>query len=157
MTDLARQPTKREIVEAELRHLWDERNRLLPSDVVEVARSEDHPLHDYFDWDDDSAAARFREVQAAMLIRSVKLRVTTVDEAGTVNDYSVRGWIAASHTGDERSVPKGYLPTGTVTDDPKMKEALLRQMARDAQAFRRRYQHVAEYSTVVESLLKDAI
>jgi hypothetical protein len=148
-----RQVTKREIVETELRKIWDERAQLLAGDVLDAARPEDSALHGFFLWDDDEAAERYRLVQAAMLIRSVKLRVTSIDARGRVSDYTVRAWVPSRYLdGDIGS----YQPVETVQEDPKTKEALLRQMLRDAQAFQRRYRHLAEYSEVVVGLLNES-
>lgn len=52
---------------------------LTPKAVVEDARDPDSPLHEHFDWDDTSAAERYREEQARGLIRQVKV-VIEVDE-----------------------------------------------------------------------------
>ena len=39
--------------------------------VVEVARNVAHPLHSYFEWDDEVAGEAYRVMQARTLIRSV--------------------------------------------------------------------------------------
>jgi len=49
--------------------------RLYPADVVNAARPKSSPLHRYFDWDDRSAAEKYRLDQARALIRSVQAEV----------------------------------------------------------------------------------
>jgi len=49
--------------------------KLYPADVVNAARSPSSPLHPYFDWDDSSAAEKYRLDQARALIRSVQTEV----------------------------------------------------------------------------------
>lgn len=49
---------------------------LLPAAVVEEARDEASPLHQYFTWDKDEAHAELLIIQARTLIRSVKIEVT---------------------------------------------------------------------------------
>jgi len=49
--------------------------RLLPADVVNAARPTNSPLHPHFDWDDSSAAEKYRLDQARTLIRSVQTEV----------------------------------------------------------------------------------
>jgi hypothetical protein len=147
-----RQLTKREVVEAELKRIWDERSELRASDVLEDARSHGSPLHPFFEWDDTAAAESFRLFQAAAMIRSVKLRVTSIDNRGQVTDYVVRAWQPARYTdGGETG---SYLPVEVIREDPKVREALVRQMLRDAQAFQRRYQHLTEFSQVVRGLIE---
>lgn len=152
-------PTQMEIIRAEIQRLWDERGRIFPADVVEAASDPSSPLHraTTWEWDDDAEAARhYRLSLAAQLIRSVKLRVTTTDASGAIADYKVRAFVAARHLEDAAPVTNGYVPSEVVRENPKMREALLRQMARDAQAFRRRYQHLAEYAAAVQDLLPEA-
>ena len=93
----ARPITKVEVVATELRSIWEERGTLVPEEVVEVAADPAHPLHPYFLWDDTEAAHRYRLVEAAMLIRSVKITIVHADEDQP--DFRVRAWFA------ERSAP----------------------------------------------------
>jgi hypothetical protein len=60
-----------------LKALEKANGRLSPEDVVNAARNRRHPLHDDFEWDDAEAANRFRITQAALIIRSVRITVTT--------------------------------------------------------------------------------
>ena len=46
---------------------------LTPKAVVDASRRSSAPLHDYFEWRDDVAAEKYREVQAKEIIRSVEL------------------------------------------------------------------------------------
>jgi hypothetical protein len=50
--------------------------RLVPEELVEEARDSEHPLHDYFNWDDKSAAHAHRVDQARQLICRIKVTVT---------------------------------------------------------------------------------
>jgi hypothetical protein len=148
-----RQPSKREIVESELRRIWDERGELNAHLVLDEARPEDSVLHGAFDWDDGRAAEKFRLVQAAMLIRQVKVRITQVDAAGQVTDYSVRQWQPARYI-DGEGETGNYLPVEQIREDPKQRQLLVNKMARDAEAFRRRYSHLREFTAVVRELLE---
>ena len=151
MSTIERQPSKREIVETELRRIWDERAELSAADILEEARPEDSPLHPFFEWDDSQAAENFRLFQAGMLIRSVKLRVTSIDARGQITDYRVRAWVPRRYLDGDVGT---YLPVEQARDDPKIREALTRAMLRDAEAFRRRYEHLDEFSRVVRDLIE---
>lgn len=65
---------ERQAVRAALEAL-ERDGRLTPESVVEVARSESHPLHSYFTWDDSVAAHKYRVDQARVLIRTVKVQL----------------------------------------------------------------------------------
>lgn len=62
-----------------LAELEDDEGRLTPEAVVTAAAVAGSPLHDLFDWDDSSAAQKYRLDQARTLIRSVKV-VYTIEE-----------------------------------------------------------------------------
>lgn len=155
MTDITTTPSKREIVEAELRAIWNERGRLVPVEVVDVAADPAHPLHPFFEWDDTEAARLHRKAQAAALIRSVKVRVTSTDGAGQINDYNVRAWLPARAAGAPASVPAGYIPAEEARADPEVRDAILRQMMREANAFRRRYEHLAEFWNLIGEIASE--
>ena len=59
--------------------LEDRKGKLTASQVLEVARSPDSPLHPCFEWDDSIAAEQWRLEQARELIRRVKI-VVEIDE-----------------------------------------------------------------------------
>ena len=46
-------------------------NKITPDLVLKEAKNQKHPLHSYFDWDDDEAAIKWRRHQARMLLDSI--------------------------------------------------------------------------------------
>lgn len=48
---------------------------ITPDQVIDHARDEASPLHNYFEWNDTLAAANYRREQARSLLRSVKIVV----------------------------------------------------------------------------------
>jgi hypothetical protein len=64
--------TKSEIVNRVLEELHEEHGHVTPDMLVEVARPEDHPLHDQFEWNDTIAAEKYRREQARQMILASK-------------------------------------------------------------------------------------
>ena len=64
-------PVKPQIAGRELERIRKENDQLTAALVVMAAEPADAPLHDVFEWDDATAAARHRESVARNLIRSV--------------------------------------------------------------------------------------
>lgn len=148
MTDLQPRMTKIEIATTELRSIWENTGALVPEDIVETARPDDHPLHQFFEWDDSAAAQKWRLWQAAGLIARVKVHVMA-ESGDEVNDYKIRAWMPASKVG----LGSGhYLPEADVRNRPEQRERLLRQMRREIASVRRRYQHLAEFWSTVQEL-----
>jgi len=69
--------SKDAVVQTALHALTDESGRLDPNTVVRAARPRNHPLHEYFEWDDSKAAHSHRLAQARALIREVQVVVRT--------------------------------------------------------------------------------
>jgi hypothetical protein len=53
----------------ELKSIFEVNRELTPKIVVNAARKKDSPLHDRFEWNNAVAGEKYREVQAAELIR----------------------------------------------------------------------------------------
>jgi hypothetical protein len=141
--------TTKTVIERELAAIWDARGTLTPGAVVEAARPEDHPLHGQFEWDDEIAGAAYRCAQAAQLIRSVKIVLTT--ENGDIEDHKVRAWLPARYAGSDDAPSGSYVPTAQI-ESPSQREVMLRQMRREAAAFKRRYGHLAAYWELLDEL-----
>lgn len=123
------------------------RGRLLPSDVVDVARDPASPLHSRFEWRNDIAGELYRREQARELIRSVKI---VYSESPEGEERSVRGWSALPDAPDHR----GYVPTEEALQDPFTAKLLLRQAERELKAFKKKYGHLAEFHALVNSVLE---
>ena len=130
----------REILQA----IVDEEGRLTPTLLVHRAPDTAHPLHNRFDWDDTSAARNYRLQQAAALIRSVRI-VYAEHTDGRPKD--LRAFVAVK---SENNPAEGvYQPVETAMTDPFTRELVLRNMRRDWLAFKRRYEHMAEFADLM--------
>ena len=77
---------------------------LSPAAVVDESRPQDAPLHPVFEWNDQTAAERYREHQATTLIRQVKVAVSEPE----------RSPVTRIHRADE----DGYEPLPVDDYDP---------------------------------------
>jgi len=94
--------------------------RLLPEDVVIAAANPSNAMHDHFTWDDTEAAQKQRISEARVLIRSVRVEVTS-----SVGQFAVPVYLA----GGEKS--GAYIQTATIRDDADAsRDAILREMER---------------------------
>jgi hypothetical protein len=128
--------------------ILDRRGELTPPVIVDEARPEDAPLHDYFEWDDDVAAERHREAQARRLIRRFKIVYRHTKDGQPIR---VREFVSIERP--EADGRRGYVPTEQAVVDPVVLAALLRECQREAAAFRIKYQHLTEYASIVKSMM----
>ena len=131
-------------VEQELDRLAQEHGHITPELVVEAARNEDSPLHSHFDWDDSTAAERWRREQARQLI--IRCRITVEvkpDQSLTVRRY----------TGVPRPEGKAvdYVPTEQALTSKR--ELVLESARVELESLRRKYESLIDF----DLLLQDAI
>lgn len=130
----------------QLQAIRDEHGTLTPALVVDLARDPEHPLHSRFEWDDSRAAEKWRLEQAGQL-----LRVTYRPDPTKARDLR-----AFSVARGEDSPTSEYVPTEELLANPFTAELLLRQMKRDWQTFKRRYDHMAEFAALIRSEIEGA-
>lgn len=121
---------------------------LTPEILVQVAKSPKHPLHSRFTWDDTEAAKKWRLEEGAHLIRSV--RIVREDRPDAPAD--LRAFVAVRGADGHRA---SYVPTEVAMEDEFTRELVLRQMKRDWETLRRRYQHMSEFAALVRSSMSE--
>ncbi len=129
-------------IREELQTIYSKHQQLTSSLVVKAATPKKHPLHNHFEWDDSIAGPKYREVQAAHMIRSVK--IVRVEE-DTVNEC--REWVHIVKGGDSH-----YDHIEEVARDHISTEIVLRQMEREWKQLKRKYDTFAEF---IEMIRKD--
>lgn len=129
-----------------LQALYDERGKLTPALVVDVARDPDHVLHNRFEWDDSVAGERYRRDQAHELIRSVRVNYVS---ARTEEPLSIRAFQAVKDPDDTDGRKYVYVPTEAVVQDPIVMRLILADMERDWRNLRRRWEEFDEFWNMV--------
>ncbi len=127
--------------------IYTERGRLTPPLVVEEASDPQHPLHSRFEWDDSIAGPKYRERQAADLIRSVRVKFTS---ATSSEEIDVRAFVSRREAGDPHAVALEYAPVEEIMLDDVARTILLRGMERDWLSFKRRYEHLREFGEMIQ-------
>lgn len=127
---------------------YQRHGELTPQIVVDEARPKTAPLHNRFEWDDEIAGEAYRRVQAAELIRSVRI---TFSDNKTGERKSVRGFHSLHQAGDKDR--GGYAPTEEIVQDELALKLLLRELKREIGDLKKRYSHLEEFTVVVREEL----
>lgn len=114
-----------------------------PEMILDLARDETTELHKCFDWDDSSAAEKWRKQQARQIC--ISLTVIVEKETGDTQTYRL-----IEHDKDERV----YKPILFTMRQPDGYDRLLKQAKAELAAFKRRYQSIKELSEVIEEIEK---
>jgi hypothetical protein len=175
-------PVSADIAAAELSRLERIHGYLSPEIVVDASRPENAPLHPCFDWDNDTAADKFRIVQAYYILRCLR----EIRETADGDRIEVRALIAVSPS----SAPEDAFITGkvknlTIVDDDEEPEIevgedgrvkaknrllyislsrvlghdaavadMLEQAKSDMRKFITKYCHLAELAGVIDAMKK---
>ena len=130
----------------ELEKIRSNYGELRPEYVVEDAKDENSILHDYFDWDDTSAAAKYRAQQARILINSIKVEIKT-----TKIKCNIRAYVnVVTDTNKMRT----YVPINEVLADTTAYADLLAQAKEDMTSFVDKYKKINELNGVRIAMLK---
>jgi len=121
--------------------IYKQYDALTPKIVVQVARNPDHPLHSQFEWNDTEAAEKYREVQAARLIRKIKV---SVQESPGSDAAPVRAFVSVP-----RPTGATYVPIGEVVQDEFQTGLMLRQAEREWKQLLRRYEGLVGFVELV--------
>lgn len=118
-------------------------HKLFPSAVVDAARDPESPLHQYFDWDDTTAAHEYRLSQARNLIASVEIISDTRRESTPV---------FVSLLVDRKK--GGYREVKEVLSSKALHSELLRTAVEELRAMRQRYDRLVELAGVFKAVKK---
>jgi len=114
-----------------------------PSDILDLAKSEDSPIHKYFEWDDSKAAHEHRLWQARALIKCI------VTEIKGQEVPAFQNVVVVSEVNN-----RGYLATETCMETPDIWDQVIRRALTEASNWADRYRTYKELASVVEAIDK---
>jgi len=126
--------------------------KFTPKQVLEAARNKRSPLHGLFDWDDSTAAEKWRVHQARILIASIKYDVKT-----STIEFEQRAFerIVSSREELPLALPgPGYISIAAATNIPSFEQQLLEQAMKQLQLFKERYAKCSEVFTTLRPVFQ---
>lgn len=125
--------------------------RLEAEDVVQAAVVDDHPLHEFFCWDDGEAARLYRIEQARGLIQMV---VVEMPRPGDGKPVAVRFY----HSLDQdRRRGGGYRNITEITAQPDLWASLLAEAQTDLNRWAQRYRQLESITAPVQAAMDKAV
>ena len=115
---------------------------LTPQALVDASRDVDALLHNDFEWDNDVAGERYRQIQAQTIIRNIRIVV----QKGEDDEMRERGFVV---TPGRKSA---YVTLNEATTKAEYREFLLKQARRDAEQFLAKYRRLEELADVTRAM-----
>lgn len=128
----------KDLIKKQLKKL-EKNGSLTPRKVVDEARNESSPLHDYFDWDDSSAGEKYRLWQARQLIASVRVEFHGKEQNGYFN--------ARVTVEDEKD--RAYFSIDKVASDEEIYKDVLRSAIIELEYWKKKYQNIKELNNLI--------
>lgn len=116
---------------------------LTPKSLVDASRDENAPLHNEFEWDDNIAAEKYREEQAACIIRHIMIVRTDIQEIRQTRD---RAFVSKGENDN------AYVPLNEALSTEKWRNNLLKQARIDAERFTNKYHRLTELANVIKAM-----
>jgi hypothetical protein len=116
---------------------------LTPQNIVIDARSSSSPLHACFEWRDSVAAEKYRERQAAEIIRNII--VVVEDRKG--DGHSVRAFVNV--TTDEK---REYTSISKAMSDTNLRQQVLGAALSELRAWRQKYSDLQELADILAAV-----
>lgn len=129
---------------SQLRDVQEQHSGILtPTAVVDAARPVDAPLHPCFEWNDTIAAERFRQEQAKVLIRSVRVLFVPDDKSGRAQPTNV-------YIGIEGG--RKFISSPTVAPKSGLSVDLKTEFVRELDVLFQKYGSVPELARVIHEM-----
>lgn len=136
--------------------LEEENGGVIPEILVDDAKKEQSPLHDWFEWDDKHAANRYRIEQAEYLLRHIVVTVKTPDgNKEEFRAFHVVNVQEGDKTNDGREQQRGrYVSIRNVLSNENYRKQLVENALRELEIWRKKYATYQELVLAVEAVSK---
>ena len=126
-------------------HQLEENGGLTAKRLLDVSRPEDAPLHDEFLWDDTEAAEKYREHQAAHIIRCIVITPETPKRE------PVRAFINVSDN-NMMDTGRSYRSLDVVLQKTTLRDQMLTQALKELRNFETKYATMTELAHVFDAI-----
>jgi len=134
----------------ELARLEKELGFLSPENVTTAAEKKDSPLHEVFEWNENSAARKWRLEQARNLLRSIEVETALKD--GTTR--RIRAFLNVKLV--QKNTPeRKYINVETVAKSPPLRVQIIEQAKQELIHWKERYKlYSQEFDEIFELIEK---
>ena len=116
---------------------------LTAKNVVDASRPKDAPLHKAFEWNNEIAAEKYRQQQAAVMIANLVVTVPAGDE-----ERETRAFVTLTARSEEGQ----FENIKTVLTVSEKRDLLLEQARKDAKIFADKYATLSELAGVINQI-----
>jgi hypothetical protein len=123
--------------------------RLNPHDIVREASNTNNPLHNWFDWTDETASEKWRVHQARLLLNSIKIRVQFENGFKEYKKYLNVTFVS---TTDNKKTKNFYMDSKAVMNDEGLRNQVITKAVKEAEYWQRAYNDYQELEDIFSSI-----
>lgn len=138
-------PVKAQIAGEHLEKLEQENGKVTPRLIVDDSRPEDSVLHKCFDWDDESAAEKYRESQAGFILRN--LVTVNVKQVPQEEPSEIRAFVSVVQNNQP-----GFVSIAKAMNDDDMRNQVLENALSELLAIKKKYAQLEQLSKVFAAI-----
>jgi hypothetical protein len=141
--------SKLEVYKEELERIA-KRTELTARNVVEEARSRNSPLHEFFDWNNETAGEKFRLAQARFLINSIRVIITSPE--GIEQEMAMYENVSIGQRGSGRE----YKPVYEIIDNEHLREQIVDKALNELIYWKDKHKTFSEFKSIIKEIDKTA-
>jgi len=130
-----------------LNKLETKHGNLTPDLVIKEAKAKKSPIHDYFDWNDTSAARKHRKWQARQLISTIKVEYIHDDRTITTKQF---------HNVTIERGESAYVSLQVAMTNIDYREQIINTALKEVKAWRARYKEYKELGDIFSAIDRTA-
>lgn len=120
---------------------------ITPEELLEDAQDLGSPMHNFFEWDDDIAAQKYRLQQARYILRCIDVEIIYNGD-----NKSTRAYVNVSDPQDqERGLV--YVSVDRALSEPEMRKQLIQQAMIEAMSWKEKYKTLKELGLIFETIV----
>lgn len=139
-------PVPAQVAGEELARIEARDGGVVPSVLVEESRPEDAPLHPAFTWDEEQAAAKCRLMEAARVIRTVRVVATDPDTGRRTKPPAFVSVVR------RETQQREYVAAARAMSDEEYRLCVLAEALAQLDGLRRRYEGLRELQPVWDAI-----
>jgi len=149
-------PVDPQVVGEYLEEMAGDAGSVKPEQVVRDAERKESPLHPIFDWNNDSAAHKYRLHQARVMLGNLERVTIRVTEEGTEETEHIRAFVnVRSPIADSEDVKtdSSYMKIDVAMQDHR--DYIIQRAKSELESFRRKYNELRNYDKKFGRLFKE--
>jgi len=132
----------------ELERIKVKNGGLVPIEIVDESRPDEAVLHNCFEWNDETAAEAYREVQAREILRYITVVVESKDGEETTRAFVP----VVLMENEEDDKHKEYVSVTDAMSSDDYRAQILEQAKRELISFKVKYKQLNELSNVFKAI-----